>query len=149
MLFSIQTASSQKLPPFDTCAKKQGPQIVLDPPVLKFGKVSVQNATASKTVKLYNKGDSDLIITNLRVSCGCVSVSFKSGKNKSPYFGIYGSTPGWKEKIAPASYAELTVILDLTDYPVSEGIQIKDIFISSNGTRNPELILKVEMETIK
>ena len=66
-------------------------QIIFESNSLDFGKVSKKENKVSKVFKVYNKGNRDLVITNIRVSCGCVSASLKVGKNKSPYFSVVGA----------------------------------------------------------
>ena len=124
-------------------------QIIFEPVSLNFGKVSKKQAKVNKIFKLYNKGNTDLVITNVRVSCGCVSVSLKVGKNKSPYFGVAGANPGWQAAIAPGKYGELEVVLDLNHSSMGMGKQIRNVFVSNNDPLNPEASLKVEIEVIE
>ncbi len=124
-------------------------QIIFEPPSLKYGKVSKKQAKISKIFKLHNKGNADLVITNIRVSCGCVSASLKVGKNKSPYFGVAGANPGWQAVIGPGKYGELEVVLDLNHSSMGIGKQIRDVFVSNNDPLNPEASLKVEIEVIE
>lgn len=124
-------------------------QIIFEPSSLNFGKVSKKQAKISKIFKLYNKGNIDLVITNIRVSCGCVTVSFKAGKDKSPYFGVAGANPGWQAAIKPGKYGELEVVLDLNHSSMGMGKQIRNVFVSNNDPLNPEAALKVEIEVIE
>jgi len=88
-------------------------EVVFEPSTLDFGKVNKKQAKVSKIFKLKNKGNTDLVITNVRVSCGCVSASLKVGKNKSPYFGVAGANAGLQAMIGPGKNGELEVALDL------------------------------------
>ena len=121
-------------------------RVEFEPQFLNFGTKSRKEGRVSSAVKLYNKGNSNLIISNLRVSCGCVSVALKTGKNKSPYFGVAGVNPGWQAIIEPGNFGELEVALDLSHPSMGIGKQIRNIFVSSSDTFNPQTDLKVEIE---
>ncbi|MEI6831348.1 MAG: DUF1573 domain-containing protein [Candidatus Omnitrophota bacterium] len=121
-------------------------RIVFESQMLNFGTKSRKEGKVSSVVKLYNKGNSNLIISNLRVSCGCVSVALKTGKNKSPYFGVAGENPGWQAIIEPGNFGELEVALDLSHPSMGIGKQIRNIFVSSSDTVNSQTDLKVEIE---
>jgi hypothetical protein len=124
-------------------------QIIFEPSSLDFGKASKKQVKVSEIFKLHNKGNSDLVITNLRASCGCTSVSLKSGKTRSPYFGVAGADAGWQAVIEPGKYGELEVVLDLNHSSMGIGKQIRDVFVSNNDPLNPEASLKVEIEVIE
>lgn len=121
-------------------------QIVFERTSLDFGEVNKKQGKINKTLKIYNKGNVNLIITNIRVSCDCVTASLKTGKIKSPYFGVVGAGPGWQAKIEPGKSAELEVMLDLNHSSITIGKQIRDIFISSNDPVNSESTIRAEVE---
>lgn len=121
-------------------------QIIFEPISLDFGKVSKKENKVSKIFKVYNKGNADLVITNVRVSCGCTSAFLKIGKNKSPDFGVIGAGAGWQGVIKPGKYGELEVTLDLNHPSMGIGKQIRNVFVSNDDPLNPEAILKVEIE---
>lgn len=129
-----------------TEAGTKRPQIILESNSFNFGKVSKKQGSKAKIFKLYNKGSADLIITNIRVSCSCVTASLKVGKIKSPYFGIAGATPGWKAAIEPGSNGELEVVADLAHPSMAVGRQIRDIFIGSNDPVYTEVSIRTEVE---
>ncbi len=101
--------------------------------VLNFGVVSKKQDKASKVTKIYNKGNIDLIITNLRVSCDCVRAALKVDKTKTAYFGVGGAVSGLQVKVAPGKFAELEVVLDLNHSSMGMGRQVREVFISSNN----------------
>jgi len=127
-------------------AGEEIPHIIVDPASFNFGKVSKKQGKISKVFKLENKGNLRLIITNIRVSCSCITASLKVGKNKSPYFGIAGVALGWKEAIEPGRAAELEVLLDLTHPSMAVGKEMRDIFVASNDPVYPEISIRVEIE---
>lgn len=127
-------------------AGEKRPQIVLEPATFNFGKVSKKQGKISKNFKVYNKGNQDLAITNIRVSCNCTTVSLKVGRNKSPEFAIAGSPAGWREIIPPGKSGELAVALDLAHASMTIGKHARDIFIASNDPLYPQITLKVEIE---
>jgi hypothetical protein len=121
-------------------------KVIFEPATLNFQRISKKIGKVSKVVKLYNKGNINLVISNLRVSCGCTTVSLKAGKDKSPYFGVAGVNPGWQAIIKPGNFGELEVILDLSHPSMGIGKQIREVFVSSNDTVNPQTDLSVEIE---
>lgn len=125
------------------------PQIVLETTSFDFGKISKKQGRAVKIFKLYNKGNTDLIINNIRVSCSCVTASLKVGKNKSPAFGTRGAADlNWQETIKPGKFGELEVVLDLAHPSMEIGHEVRDVFIASNDPLNSQLTLRVEADIV-
>jgi hypothetical protein len=124
-------------------------KIIFKPKVLKFGAKGRKISKVSKIVRLYNKGNINLVISNLRVSCDCVTVSLKSGENKSPYFGVLGVNLGWQSIIKPGNFGELEVVLDLSHQSMGTGKQIREVFVSSNDTTNPQADLRVDINILE
>jgi len=122
------------------------PQIVLEASSFNFGKVSKKQGKLTKNIKLFNRGNSDLVIKNIKVSCSCVTAALTLGKNKSPYFGSQGAPAGWQMLIGPNKSGELEVILDLTHPSIPLGKVIRDVFITSNDPLYPESTLRIEAE---
>lgn len=127
-------------------AGQNRPQIILESSYFNFGKVSKRQGSKATIFKLYNKGSASLVITNIRVSCSCVTTSLKIGINKSPYFGIAGASPGWQAVIEPGGSGELEVVLDLAHPSMAIGKEIRDIFVASNDPVYPQVSLRVEAE---
>jgi hypothetical protein len=124
------------------------PQIILEPAFFNFGNASKKTGSIRKIFKLYNKGNADLVITNIRVSCECVTASLKVGNNKSPVFGVRGAAhSGWQEVIKKGQSGELEVVMDLAHPSMEAGKkEIRDIFIASNDPLNSQLTLRVEID---
>ena len=122
------------------------PQIVLEPSSINLGQVSKKQGKIEKVFKLYNKGTAKLIITNIKVSCSCVTTSLTVGKNKSPYFGTQGAPSGWQAVIEPGQSGELEVIVDLSHPAIAIGKLIRDINITNNDIINPEVSVRIEGE---
>lgn len=121
-------------------------RISFEPAALDFGKADRKQSLSSMVVGLYNKGTSDLIITNVRVSCGCVSASLRVGEVSSPYFGVQGAGPGWQVKIPPGKHGVLEVRLDLMHSSIGVGLQTRSVFVSSNDPLNPEATINLKIE---
>ena len=125
-------------------------QIVLETSSFNFGKVTKKQGSISKTFKLYNRGNADLFINNIRASCSCVTASLKVGKNKSPAFGTRGAADlNWQETIKPGKFGELEVVLDLAHPSMEIGHEVRDVFIASNDPLNSQLTLRVEADIIE
>jgi len=122
------------------------PQIVLEPSSINLGQVSKKQGKIGKIFKLYNKGTAKLIITNIKVSCSCVTTSLTVGKNKSPYFGTQGASSGWQAIIEPGASAELEVVVDLSHPAITVGKLFREITITTNDIINPEVTVKIEGE---
>lgn len=122
------------------------PQIILEPTSFDFGQVSKKQDNIKNIFKLHNAGTTKLIITNVRVSCECVTVSLKVGKDKSPYFGVAGAKPGWQLVVEPKKSGELEIVLDLSHSSIPIGKVIRDIFVASNDPIYPEVRVRIEAE---
>ncbi|MEW6074852.1 MAG: DUF1573 domain-containing protein [Candidatus Omnitrophota bacterium] len=127
-------------------AGKKRPQLVLEAASFNFGKVRKKQGEIRKSFKVYNKGNSDLVITNIRVSCSCVGASLRVGKDKSPYFGIAGAASGWQAVITPGKSGVLEVLLDVAHPSMTKGRQVRDIFIASNDPLYSEVALRIEAD---
>ena len=126
------------------------PQIALEPAdYFDFGKVDKGQGLAGKTFKLYNKGKKNLVITNIVVSCPCVSVSLIKGDEKSPYFGVKGAPTGWQAELKPNESASLEVVLDLNHKSVSIGGLLREIMLTSNDPLYPTVSITVKAEVVR
>ena len=121
-------------------------KIIFNPEALNFGIKDKKDGKASRRLKVYNRGNGDLIISNLRVSCDCVAVSLESGKSKSQFFGVAGASAGWQAVIKPGNFSDLEVVLDLNHSSMGKGKQIRNVFVSSNDPLYPQADLRVEIE---
>ncbi len=124
------------------------PQLLLETAVFDFGTVSQKLGILRKVFKIENKGNSDLIINNLRTSCGCVSVALDVGENKSPYFSNQGSGILSQLAIAPGKSAGLEIVFDLHHASIKPGKVIREILFSSNDPVNKDLAIMLQM-TVK
>jgi hypothetical protein len=120
------------------------PIIVVESSLFDFGQVNKKQGEIKKVLKILNGGTADLIITNLKTSCGCVSVSLSADGKKSPYFGTEGVNPIWRAVIKPSGSAELEIKLDLTHPSIGIGKVIREIFITSNDPAYPETGIIIE-----
>ncbi|MEK6727848.1 MAG: DUF1573 domain-containing protein [Candidatus Omnitrophota bacterium] len=127
-------------------AGEKRPQITLEPLSFDFGNVNKTRGKVSKIFKVQNKGNLDLIITNIRVSCSCTTASLKVGKNKSPDFAISGAPKDWKEIIKPGESGDLEVALDFAHSSMTVGKQTREIFIATNDPVYPQVTIKVEAQ---
>ncbi len=122
------------------------PQIILDSISFDFGRVTKKQGKVSKIFRLSNKGNSPLIIKNIKTSCPCATVSLKVNKIKSPYFGTEGSPQNWQAQITPHQHGELELIVDLASQHVKAGKLIRDATIISNDPLYPETTVRIEAE---
>ena len=129
-------------------AGKSRPQLTLESDSFDFGRVSRKQGKVSKVFKLLNKGGSSLIITSMKTTCPCASVSLKVGKNKSPFYGTEGSPKGWQVEIKPGRDAELELALDLASPHVKAGKLIREATVISNDPVYPEVTVQIEGEVV-
>lgn len=118
------------------------PQIFVDSESFSFGKVTKSKGKIKKVFKLSNKGLSDLVITGLKTSCGCVTTAL--GENK--FFGSEGTPSDWKKNISPGKVINLEVVVDLNHSSIKKGKIIREIFISSNDPVRNRISLRLEFD---
>lgn len=117
------------------------PQLVLEPRSVDFGKLHKHQGVVKRIFKISNKGTDKLVITNMRTSCGCVSVSLKTGEEKSRSFGTGAAAPGWQAVIDAGKAGELEVAVDLQHASVKPGKFIREVYIFSNDPLYPETVI--------
>jgi len=102
------------------------PEAVFLRKVYNFGEIK-EGEKVSTIFLLKNKGDSDLIINDIRVSCGCTAVLLSS------------------KIIEPGKTAELKVTFDSKGF---KGEIRKSIYVHSNDTRHPIIQLRIESKVL-
>ncbi|MDP2939156.1 MAG: DUF1573 domain-containing protein [Candidatus Omnitrophota bacterium] len=122
------------------------PQIFVEPSTINFGEVSKKQGVIRAAFNLSNKGKADLIITNIKTSCGCVAVSLQVGKDKSPVFGTGGAPTGWQMVIKPKTVGQIELVIDLLHPTVHKGHLLREFSIFSNDPIHPETTVIVEAE---
>jgi len=125
-------------------AGERRPQIILDSTYFDFGQVTKKHGKISRIFGLTNKGNSPLIIKNIKTFCPCAFVSLRVNENKSPYFSVEGSPKDWQAEIKPGDGAGLEIMIDLTSVHVRPGKVIREAAIVSNDPIYPELTITVE-----
>lgn len=115
------------------------PQISLELDSFDLGKISKKQGSIKKSIRLHNKGNTELIINNIRAACSCTTATLIVGKNKSPYFGVKGVEPGWQMVIEPKKSGDLEISFDLNKFPATGVIMTRDVFITSNDPLYPEV----------
>ena len=130
-------------------AGSKRPQIVLETTSFNFGEVNKTQGKVSTVFKLRNKGSVDLVITNLRASCVCTTISLTVDKQKSPYFDNKGAPKDWKMELKPNQAGELEVVLDLAHKAINVGDLTREVDIVSNDPLYPETSVKVEAKVLE
>lgn len=127
-------------------AGQKRPQVILELASFDFGRVNKKQGKISKTFKLFNKGNSPLIIKNVKTSCPCATVSLKVNKKKTPYFGTEGAPKNWQIEIKPGGSGELELMIDLSSQHVKTGKLIREVSVFSNDPVYPEVTAKVKAD---
>jgi len=125
---------------------KDRPQIYLELSSFNFGQVSKKQGIAKRTIGIYNKGNKDLIITDLKASCSCTTASLKVGKNKGPAFGSAGAVAGWNMVIEPNKSGELEIDFDAANPAIKAGKISRNLVISSNDPLYAQLSIQFEAQ---
>ena len=129
-------------------AGSKRPRIVLGTTSFNFGEVNKAQGKVSTIFKLSNKGAADLVITNLRASCVCTTISLTVDKQKSPYFDNKGAPKDWKMELKPNQSGELEVVLDLAHQAINVGDLTREVDIISNDPLYPETSVRVEAKVM-
>ncbi len=122
------------------------PQVVLEPGSFDLGILSKKQGKISRIFKLSNKGNSELIIKNIKTTCPCATVSLAVGKIKSPFYSTEGSPKDWNSEIKAGQSAELELIVDLASPHVKIGKLIREADIISNDPIYPEATVMLKAE---
>jgi len=97
-----------------------GPAIDVEEPVYDFGTV-VEGATVEHTFEIENTGDEDLVIEDVRVSCGCTATELPT------------------DTLIPSRVVRLSTALSTAGYG---GLDIsKRIYLTTNDPDHPEVTL--------
>ena len=127
-------------------AGEKRPQITLNSTFFDFGKKSKKDGKISQIFKFSNKGSSPLVITNIKTSCPCATVSLRVNKKKTPYFGTEGSPKDWRIEVKLGEQGEIELMVDLASPHVKPGKLVREASIFSNDPVYPKVTVKVEAE---
>lgn len=130
-------------------AGEKRPQLVLEFPSINLGNIKKNKGIIKKAVKIFNSGNQDLIISNIRVSCDCIKSSLTNRGDRSPDFGVGGSSASWSAIISPHKGAVLNVKVDSNHFSIVEGKLFREVYILSNDPLYPQTNLKVEANVTK
>ncbi len=118
------------------------PEIIISPLSYDLGTVSKSKGELELKVKIQNKGKDVLKITDLKTSCGCVTVKLTRRNKTSLAFGTSGAGPGWEAVISPGEIAELSVIFDLNHESIGLGHMLRNVKIKSNDPLRPVITVE-------
>jgi hypothetical protein len=106
--------------------EEKPPEAVFLRKIYDFGEIK-EGAKVSTIFLFKNKGESDLIINDVRVSCGCTAVLLSS------------------KTIKPGKTAELKVTFDSRGF---KGEIKKSIYVHSNDPQHPIIQLRIESRVL-
>ena len=119
------------------------PEIFIQPAVFDFGKVSKRKSFLSANFKLTNKGKAILLVRNIRSLCGCLTVSYQTKGQITPYFGTEGAPLGWLAQLSPGETAQLVALLNLNHSSIKKGKLYREAEIVSNDPLNPVMDIRL------
>lgn len=105
-----------------------------------FGVISMKNGDVSKTFKITNETNADILVPSLTTSCMCTRAYFiESDGNKSGPFGMpgMGFVPKLNKTIKASGSADVLVVYDPNAHgPAGVGMIDRFIYLeSSNGNK--------------
>jgi rhodanese-related sulfurtransferase len=134
-------------------APGEHPEIAIEPLKYDFGKLSISKGKVETSFIIRNKGNADLIIDNIKTSCGCTVASLKTADGKkTPEFSIKGkSEPNWQISILPGAEVELVVSFDPNYHPPKKfpTYVTRTITISSNDPIESKKIIKIRAHLVQ
>ncbi len=129
------------------------PQIVVEPTVHDFGKVSQAKGVVSTVLILRNEGRAPLVINDMSASCGCTSASIVYKGMEGPKFTMPGhgqeNPVGWSVSIAPGDKADLKIYYDPNMHGDIKGGITRTVYISSNDPIDFEKEVKIKLEQVE
>ena len=119
--------------------EKQGEaKLTLSEGYFEFGPVKQSKGVVKKSMKIYNKGKADLVITNIKSLCKCTTMAYKAKGVMTPFYGPDGANTDLNIVLKPDESAELIVKVDLKDDTVTPGQLTRYVLIDSNDYLYPE-----------
>lgn len=130
-------------------AGESRPQIFIKPLSYNLGKVKKSRGKLELKVKLRNKGNEVLKITNLKTTCACTTVKLIKTEYTSQFFGTKGVELGWEVDIEPKEEGEIIIVTDLNHAHVHLGHMVRTVEIRSNDPIYPLLNVEFEAEIVE
>jgi rhodanese-related sulfurtransferase len=128
-------------------------KISVIPEEYDFGQVSLSKGIVKTSFIIKNTGEANLIINNIKTSCGCTVASLKiKNKEKSPDFSVKGKTSrDWQVEILPEQEVELVIGFDPNFYPpkIFPHQVTRKITISSNDPIASKKVIKIKAELVE
>ena len=132
-------------------APAERPELVLSPPQIDLGLVSVAEGEVSRDFQLQNRGQKPLRIEGLTTSCGCTTATIIWQGEEGPRFGMPGhglnaKNKGWSVEIPPQGKAILRVYYNPRVHPRFRGDAVRTITVISNdpieGQKEVQILLQ-------
>ena len=115
------------------------PKMIISPESHDFGTVSVRGGEVSTSFVIENRGDGDLVISDMETSCSCTSATIVYNGKEGPRFNMreHGTNPkGWSQRIHPGEKAYLKVYYSPTVHPDIRGEVIRFVTLYTNDPQN-------------
>ncbi|WP_456473679.1 DUF1573 domain-containing protein [Candidatus Pyrohabitans sp.] len=115
------------------------PIMVISPESHDFGMVSVRGGEVSTSFVVENRGDGDLVISDMETSCACTSATIEYRGKEGPRFNMreHGTNPkGWSQRIHPGEKAYLKVYYSPRVHPDIRGEVIRFVTLYTNDPQN-------------
>lgn len=129
---------------FEQSPPEGRPTISASPMDVNLGNTTQAAGVILSMFTMENRGESDLIITDLKTSCSCMFASFLQDGEESPRVGRFSTSQGWSITIEPGESAKLWVYYDPRVNGWFTGRAVRWIYITSNDPLNPMIQIRIE-----
>mgnify|MGYP001593599679 CR=1 FL=1 len=132
--------------------KTPGAKVEIPETTFDFKNVSYSGGNIEHKFLIKNAGDKELKIANLKTSCMCTTVSFKSIREQSPTFGMEGhsKTVDWTGVLKPQEEGEMIVIFNPTAHgPQGVGPFSRFASFETNDPDHPYIELSINGTVVK
>ena len=115
----------------------------------EWGNIAYGGGKASHRFSIRNDGTADLSVANLKTSCMCTTVQFKSESGESPAFAMHQKSQ-WQGVLAPGDVADIEVIFDPAFHgPQGVGPMERAVSFDTNDPKKPYVEFTLTGKVIK
>ena len=131
------------------------PAFILAPASEDLGEVSMRDGVVTTEFEISNAGTGNLILNNIKTSCGCTSAAVVVQGQEGPRFAMaMGNPPNWNPTdwsvvLEPGEQAKLKVYYDPARHPDLRGPVTRVVRVYSNDPAHPYLDARIELVAVQ
>lgn len=104
-----------------------------------WGKIGLNGGNVEKVFEIKSEGTQPLKLSNISTSCMCTTAQLILGDETSPLFGMHPNS-SYILEVPPKKSAKLKVVFDPAFHgPSGVGVISRQVTVSTNDPKNPEL----------